>query len=225
MEPEIRTGASPGSLSASGAAAAATETPAPVRVPNAVPIRIVIGLGNPGARYRGTRHNIGWEALTALLEGRATRRRHFDGGELVEADLAGRPVAFLRPTTYMNRSGGPVRRCLAAESAAPQAALVVCDDYALPLGAIRTRRRGSDGGHNGLASIFGALGTTEVPRMRLGVGAPPPGEDPADHVLAPFAAGEEERVEDLLVRAAAAIGTAVEEGLDAAMNRFNRTPA
>lgn len=224
MEPEIRTGASPGPLSASGAAAA-TETPAPVRAPNAVPIRIVIGLGNPGARYQGTRHNIGWEALTALLEGRPTRRRHFDGGELVEADLAGRPVAFLRPTTYMNRSGGPVRRCLAAEAAAPQAALVVCDDYALPLGAIRTRRRGSDGGHNGLASIFGALGTTEVPRMRLGVGAPPPGEDPADHVLAPFAAGEEERVEDLLVRAAAAIGTAVEEGLDAAMNRFNRTPA
>lgn len=224
MEPEIRTGASPGPLSASGAAAA-TETPAPVRAPNAVPIRIVIGLGNPGARYQGTRHNIGWEALTALLEGRATRRRHFDGGELVEADLAGRPVAFLRPTTYMNRSGGPVRRCLAAEAAAPQAALVVCDDYALPLGAIRTRRRGSDGGHNGLASIFGAIGTTEVPRMRLGVGAPPPGEDPADHVLAPFAAGEEERVEDLLVRAAAAIGTAVEEGLDAAMNRFNRTPA
>lgn len=224
MEPEIRTGASPGPLSASGAAAA-TETPAPVRAPNAVPIRIVIGLGNPGARYQGTRHNIGWEALTALLEDRPTRRRHFDGGELVEADLAGRPVAFLRPTTYMNRSGGPVRRCLAAEAAAPQAALVVCDDYALPLGAIRTRRRGSDGGHNGLASIFGALGTTEVPRMRLGVGAPPPGEDPADHVLAPFAAGEEERVEDLLVRAAAAIGTAVEEGLDAAMNRFNRTPA
>lgn len=197
----------------------------PAAAPTPAPIRVVVGLGNPGARYQGTRHNIGFEALTALLEGRASRRRHFDGGELVEAEIAGRPVAFLRPTTYMNRSGGPVRRCLASASVPPGAALVVCDDTALPLGAIRTRRRGSDGGHNGLASIFGALGTTEVPRMRLGVGAPPPGEDPADHVLAPFAAGEEEQVEDLLVRAAAAIGAALEEGLDAAMNRFNRTPA
>lgn len=197
----------------------------PAEAPAADPIRVVVGLGNPGARYQGTRHNIGFEVLTAILEGRSSRRRHFDGGELVEAEIAGRPVVFLRPTTYMNRSGGPVRRCLTAEAVPPRAALVVCDDYALPLGAIRTRRRGSDGGHNGLASIFGALGTTEVPRMRLGVGAPPPGEDPADHVLAPFAAGEEERVEDLLGRAAAAIGTALEEGLDAAMNRFNRTPA
>lgn len=186
---------------------------------------MIVGLGNPGARYDGTRHNIGFEAVTALLEGRRTRRRIFDGGELVEAEIADRPVALLLPTGYMNRSGGPVRRLLAAESVSPQEALVVCDDYALPLGAIRARRRGSDGGHNGLASVFSALGTDEVPRMRLGVGAPPPGEDPADHVLAPFAAAEAEAVDDLLERAARALATAVGEGLDAAMNRFNRSPA
>lgn len=198
---------------------------APGETPIRAPIRVVVGLGNPGARYDGTRHNIGFEAVTALLEGLSPRRRRFDGGELVEAEIADRPIVLLRPTGYMNRSGGPVRRLLASESASPQAALVVCDDYALPLGAIRARRRGSDGGHNGLASVLSALGTDEVPRMRLGVGAPPPGEDPADHVLAPFAAAEAEAVDDLLERAARAIATAVGEGLDAAMNRFNRSPA
>lgn len=198
---------------------------APIEAPVQAPIRVIVGLGNPGARYDGTRHNIGFEAVTALLEGRPARRRMFDGGELVEAEIADRPVVLLRPTGYMNRSGGPVRRLLASESASPQAALVVCDDYALPLGAIRARRRGSDGGHNGLASVLSAVGTEEVPRMRLGVGAPPPGEDPADHVLAPFAPAEAEAVADLIERAARAIATAVGEGLDAAMNRFNRSPA
>ena len=198
---------------------------APIEAPIRASIRLIVGLGNPGARYDGTRHNIGFEAVTALLEGRPARRRMFDGGELVEAEIADRPVVLLRPTGYMNRSGGPVRRLLASESASPQAALIVCDDYALPLGAIRARRRGSDGGHNGLASVLSAVGTEEVPRMRLGVGAPPPGEDPADHVLAPFAPAEAEAVADLLERAARAIATAVGEGLDAAMNRFNRSPA
>ena len=103
--------------------------------------------------------------------------------------------------------------------------LVVCDDYALPLGAIRTRRRGSDGGHNGLASVLGAVGTTEVPRMRLGVGAPPAGEDPADYVLSRFAPNEVASVEGLLARAVEAIETAVGHGIETAMNRFNRTPA
>ena len=198
---------------------------APIEAPVQAPIRVIVGLGNPGARYDGTRHNIGFEAVAALLEGRPARRRMFDGGELLEAEIADRPVVLLRPTGYMNRSGGPVRRLLASESASPQAALVVCDDYALPLGAIRARRRGSDGGHNGLASVLSAVGTEEVPRMRLGVGAPPPGEDPADHVLAPFAPAEAEAVADLIERAARAIAAAVGEGLDAAMNRFNRSPA
>ena len=189
------------------------------------PVRIIVGLGNPGPRYEDTRHNIGFAAVAGLLEGRRVRRRHFDGGVLVEAEIAGREVALLRPTGYMNRSGGPVRRCLEAEAASSRAALVVCDDYALPLGAIRTRRRGSDGGHNGLASILSALGTAEVPRMRLGIGPPPAGADPADHVLSRFQASESAPLQDLLTRAAAAIETAVGQGIETAMNRFNRTPA
>ncbi len=188
-------------------------------------MRIVVGLGNPGARYQNTRHNIGFEVIAALLAGRETRRRHFDGGLLFEAGVGGRDIALLRPMRYMNRSGGPVRRCLANEAATPGEVLVVLDDCALPLGAIRTRRRGSDGGHNGLASVLAALGTTEVPRMRLGVGAPPAGTDSADHVLADFLASEAAPRDGLVARAAEAVEAAVGQGIETAMNRFNRTPA
>ena len=201
------------------------QVPAVRQTPGEIPVQLVVGLGNPGARYDGTRHNIGFEAVTALLQDRPVRRRHFDGGFLAETDIAGRNVALLCPMGYMNRSGGPLRRVLTSEELTPREALVVCDDYALPLGTIRTRLRGSDGGHNGLASILAALGTSEIPRMRLGIGNPPAGEDPADYVLAPFAPHEAAPVEELLARAVQAIETAVGEGIETAMNRFNRTPA
>ncbi len=191
----------------------------------APPIKLVVGLGNPGSRYECTRHNIGFDAVAKVLEDRAVTRRFFDGGSLVEAEIEGQSILFLCPSGYMNRSGGPVLRALAGNRLPPRSALLVCDDYALPLGALRIRRRGSDGGHNGLASVFRALGSTEVPRMRLGVGSPPPDRDAADHVLAPFEPGEVEMRRDLLVRAAAAVVTAVREGLDASMNRYNRTSA
>ncbi len=196
---------------------------APTRVE--VPVQIVVGLGNPGARYEGTRHNIGFDAVTSLMEDRSVQSRHFDGGLLVQTEIAGREIGLLRPMGYMNRSGGPVRRLLQSEGLSSEATLIVCDDYALPLGAIRTRRRGSDGGHNGLASILSALGTDEIPRMRLGIGHPPAGEDPADFVLSRFAPHETAPVEDLLERAVQAIETAVGQGIETAMNRFNRTAA
>jgi PTH1 family peptidyl-tRNA hydrolase len=197
------------------------ETPTRVEVP----VQIVVGLGNPGVRYEGTRHNIGFEVVASLLEDRTVRSRHFDGGILVEVEIAGREIGLLRPMGYMNRSGGPVRRLLQSEGLSSEATLIVCDDYALPLGAIRTRRRGSDGGHNGIASILSALGTDEIPRMRLGIGNPPAGEDPADFVLSPFAPQETAPVEDLLKRAVSAVETAVGQGIETAMNRFNRTAA
>ena len=188
-------------------------------------MQIVVGLGNPGVRYEGTRHNIGFDAVASLLGDRSVRPRHFDGGILVQAEIAGREIGLLRPMGYMNRSGGPVRRLLQSEGRSPEETLVVCDDYALPLGTIRTRRRGSDGGHNGLASILSALGTDEIPRMRLGIGNPPAGEDPADFVLSHFAPQEAAGVEDLLERAVRAIETAVGQGIETAMNRFNRAAA
>lgn len=201
------------------------QVPRDAPAPGGIPVQLVVGLGNPGARYEGTRHNVGFDAVARLLERRPVRRCLFDGGILVRTEIADRDIALLRPMGYMNRSGGPVRRLLNGEGLAPGSALIVCDDYALPLGAIRTRRHGSDGGHNGLASIISALGTNEVPRMRLGIGSPPAGEDPADYVLSPFASQEAAPVEDLLARAVEAIETAVEQGIEVAMNRFNRTPA
>jgi len=188
-------------------------------------VQIVVGLGNPGVRYEGTRHNIGFDAVALLLGDRSVRPRHFDGGLLVQAEIAGREIGLLRPMGYMNRSGGPVRRLLQSEGRSPEETLIVCDDYALPLGTIRTRRRGSDGGHNGLASIVSALGTDEIPRMRLGIGNPPAGEDPADFVLSHFAPQEAAAVEDLVERAVKAIETAVGQGIETAMNRFNRAAA
>ena len=211
------------SSSATGAAPSGTPHETPTRA--AVPVQVIVGLGNPGARYEGTRHNIGFDVVVSLLGDRSIRSRHFDGGLFVETEIAGREVGLLRPMGYMNRSGGPVRRLLQSEGLTPPETLIVCDDYALPLGTIRTRRRGSDGGHNGLASILSALGTDEVPRMRLGIGTPPAGEDPADFVLSHFASQEAAPVEDLLERAARAIETAVGQGIETAMNRFNRAAA
>lgn len=186
-------------------------------------IRVVIGLGNPGPRYDGTRHNIGFDAVAAVLGQRDSRRRHFDGGVLTDVEVRGRAISLFFPTLYMNRSGGPVRRLLGSNAAPPEAALVVCDDIALPLGSIRIRRRGSDGGHNGLSSILAALGTRDVPRMRLGVGAPPSAREQSDYVLDRFAAGETDMATELVERAALAIECVIGDGLDAAMNRFNRT--
>lgn len=203
----------------------AGEVPRETPTRAAVPVQVIVGLGNPGARYEGTRHNIGFDAVASLLADRSVRPRHFDGGLFVETEIAGREIGLLRPMGYMNRSGGPVRRLLQGEGRSPEETLIVCDDYALPLGTIRTRRRGSDGGHNGLASILSALGTDEIPRMRLGIGNPPAGEDPADFVLSPFAPDEAAPVEDLLGRAVQAIETAVGEGIETAMNRFNRAAA
>lgn len=211
----------PSSVTAPALSRRPHETPARA----AVPVRIVVGLGNPGARYEGTRHNIGFDAVASLLRERSIRSRHFDGGLFVETEIAGREIGLLRPMGYMNRSGGPVRRLLQGEGLSPQEILIVCDDYALPLGTIRTRRRGSDGGHNGLASILSILGTDDIPRMRLGIGNPPAGEDPADFVLSHFASQEAAPVEDLLERAARAIETAVGQGIETAMNRFNRAAA
>jgi len=195
--------------------------------PSAAPgaIQAVVGLGNPGRRYAGTRHNIGFDVVARLLRDRSAKERWFPGGLLVEVEIAGRTVPLLRPTGYMNRSGSAVRRMLESDGLTPNGVLVVCDDFVLPLGAIRFRRRGSDGGHNGLGSILRALGTKDFPRVRLGVGAPSPRSDPSEHVLSPFRTDEAEAVEDLVARSAEAIETALGSGLETAMNRFNRTPS
>ena len=145
-------------------------------------MRLVVGLGNPGREYEGTRHNLGFRVADLLAEraGAAWRLR----GDRAEAQAG--EVLLLKPLTYMNLSGPPAREALAFRNLAPADCLVVCDDMALTLGAIRLRASGSSGGHHGLDSLIASLGTDAFPRLRVGIGAPPPGVSGADFVLGRF---------------------------------------
>lgn len=187
-------------------------------------MKVIVGLGNPGPRYADTRHNVGFRVVEQL----AARLGAGAAGELCGAlftEAAG--LLLVRPQTYMNRSGFTVR-CLADRyGLAPGDFLVVYDDVALPLGALRLRGKGSPGGHRGLESVLESLGSDEVPRLRLGVageGLPAPGEGLADYVLAPFAAAELAPVDALIARAAEACLGWQSDGLEKAAARFNAPP-
>lgn len=185
-------------------------------------MRIVLGLGNPGARYTDTRHNIGfilvdYLARRAGAEWVASARDH---SVLAEVDWDGQPVLLAKPQTYMNRSGLAARALCTRFAVPPGDVLVAYDDFLLDFGRLRVRGRGSDGGHNGLASIIEELSSQDVPRLRLGIGQPPQGGDIVEYVLAPFSQSDRE-LETLVERGAAAIDTYFAEGIEAAMNRFN----
>src|SRR5262245_55553115 len=144
-------------------------------------MRLVVGLGNPGERYRRTRHNLGFMVLDALAA-RAGARRWLEAGEarLAEARLGGGAVALVKPSTFMNRSGVAVEAVLATSGGVPQDMLVVVDDMALELGVLRFRERGSHGGHNGLRSLVDVLGSADFPRLRVGIRKGEPAEDLAE---------------------------------------------
>jgi PTH1 family peptidyl-tRNA hydrolase len=183
---------------------------------------LVVGLGNPGPRYAGTRHNIGRVTVEHLARrhGFSVGATRFDArygtGRLGVARLA-----LAEPLTFMNLSGQAVAPLARFFKVPPERVLLVCDDLDLPLGALRLRPGGGSGGHNGLSSVLAALGTAEVPRLRLGIGRPPAGWDAADYVLARFDAAEAAAAEALAERGADAVETAVRVGLAAAMNAFN----
>jgi len=185
-------------------------------------VDLVVGLGNPGARYAGTRHNVGFEVVDSLLE-RATTASERGDPEwwAAECELAGAARVLLKPLTFMNRSGPAVARAVGRFGSGTERLVVVVDDVALPPGRLRVRARGSHGGHNGLRSIIEALGTEEFPRVRIGVGAGPPGEDLADHVLSKFPARDILPVRRATQRAAEAVLAVLCEGVGPAMNRFN----
>ena len=184
-------------------------------------LRLIAGLGNPGERYRLTRHNVGFRVLEALTE----------GARLVESVLECNAVVRQRgdlmlaaPQTFMNRSGFAVRCLVEKHDLSVTSVLVVYDDVALPLGILRLRREGSPGGHRGMESIIRNLRTDQVARLRLGVGpmsGVPPQEDLSDFVLANFTREEEKDVEEMIQRAAAACQCWFEQDIETAMNRFN----
>ncbi len=192
-------------------------------------VRVVAGLGNPGAEYEETRHNIGYVVLDCVAgrRGALWREQRWCKASVAETNFGSAegpriPVWLLKPRTFMNHSGDALASFCKDRGVNPEEVLVVLDDTALELGRMRLRQSGSAGGHNGLKSIEERLGTREYPRLRCGVGSPRRGADMAGYVLDRFSAAEGPRVDDLIDRASQAIEAACTLGLTAAMNEFNR---
>lgn len=187
---------------------------------------IVLGLGNPGTRYRRTRHNLGFRVVERLAERRGAS---FEArGELAgkawtaEISTASGPLVLAKPRTYMNRSGRAAVALCRHYTALPRQLLVVYDDADLPLGRIRIRPEGSAGGHRGLVSLIDALQSEEFPRVRLGVrGQEREERELSDYVLAPFEPEEEKIADSLVALAADAVDAVLVSGVEIAMNRFN----
>ncbi|RUL87599.1 aminoacyl-tRNA hydrolase [Tautonia sociabilis] len=184
--------------------------------------KLIVGLGNPGPKYEGTRHNVGFDVVDRLAQGGrpSSFSKKFDG-LLAEAELDFHRVLLLKPQTFMNLSGRSVRQAVQFYKLTPaDDLLVICDDISLPLGKLRIRPKGSDGGQKGLRDIIAQLGTPEFPRLRIGVGDPGPA-DAADYVLGRWRNTERPVIDDALIAATQAVAVWVSQGLEAAMNRFN----
>jgi len=189
-------------------------------------IRLVVGLGNPGERYADTRHNVGFIAVERFVEslgGEWTAARP-GAGRQAKVGLSGGQLWVVQPHTYMNASGAMVAAFARYYKIAPQSVLVVADDFNLPLGRIRVRRKGSAGGQKGLASILQQFGTQEVPRVRLGIGPVPPRHEAAEFVLGRFRKDELGRRAELTDLAADAVRACCEQDVGAAMNSYNGEP-
>jgi PTH1 family peptidyl-tRNA hydrolase len=187
-------------------------------------MRLIVGLGNPGKEYRETRHNVGFRVVDEIA------RRHdlalaMAPSQVPDAFLAKKygpePWLVAKPLTFMNRSGDAVAALSHYYDIAPADLLVVVDEVALPFGRLRARARGSAGGHNGLKSVIERLGTTEFPRLRLGVGRGDTRRDLADHVLSKFEADERAALEEFITRAADAAEMFAADGIEKVMNTYN----
>lgn len=184
-------------------------------------MKIVVGLGNPGAKYSGTRHNVGFEVIEYLAAAPAvgTFRTAFSA-LVAETTEAGEKVLLAKPETFMNLSGRTVRGLIDFYKLTATDVMVVCDDFNLPLGKLRIRASGSHGGQNGLRNIQDCLGTDAFLRLRIGVGQPGPGEA-VDFVLSRFKPGERATVEQAVAAAANAVMVWIRQGTSACMNAAN----
>ena len=185
------------------------------------PMKIVVGLGNPGPKYSKTRHNVGFMVVDRLAEKLGisveSKRFHALVGKKV---VNGETLLLVKPLTYVNESGRTVKELQKNYSCPMSSIMVICDDLNLPLGKLRIRRKGSSGGHNGLESIIFCLESKDFSRMRIGIGHPLHGEA-REYVLSPFLKEEEEGVEGALERAYEALLDWVRGGVDECMKRFN----
>lgn len=180
-------------------------------------IKIVLGLGNPGRFYQKTRHNVGFVVISRLARKMGLK---FDKKYCSSRVAEGEGIVLAKPYTYVNLSGKAVKALLQRFSLSPEEMLVICDDVALPLGRIRIRRKGSDGGHNGLRSIIKEIGTDNFPRLRVGIGREGI-RDLVEYVLGEFEKEEMEVLEKILDVAVEAVECILKEGIEEAMNKYN----
>lgn len=185
--------------------------------------KVIVGLGNPGARYNNTRHNIGFRVLDAIAARAGTPfTREKYKAAYAEAHWAHTKLLLLKPQTYMNASGESVALVARNNVNDPDDLLIVYDDFELPLGRIRLRAKGSAGTHNGMRSVVERLGHQDIPRLRIGVGGGERGAEKRDYVLSRFRPDELETVERIVERAADAALEWTAHGIEHAMNAFNR---
>ena len=185
-------------------------------------MKLVVGLGNPGTQYAGTRHNVGFEVLRALAAkyGKSTPRARFQG-ETVEAQIGDEKVLLLTPLTFMNLSGGSVLAARDFYKIENENLLIICDDFALPLAKLRFRAKGTSGGQKGLEDVIRRLGTDEFPRLRIGIGVPQPGRDVTGYVLGKFTKEEQAEIQTALTRATEAAALWTKAGTQQCMNQYN----
>jgi PTH1 family peptidyl-tRNA hydrolase len=185
-------------------------------------MKLVVGLGNPGRKYEGTRHNVGFDVIARLArEIDASPPRKKFNSEVCDCQLAGEKALLVAPQAFMNCSGRSVRQACDFYQVEPRDVMVVCDEFQLPVGQLRMRAHGSDGGHNGLADVIRSLGTDQFPRLRIGIGPVPDRWDPAEFVLGKFTASEREIIDVEVARAVDAVRLWAAEGSAVAMNKYN----
>lgn len=185
-------------------------------------MKLIVGLGNPGRKYQGTRHNVGYSVLAELAHDAATGRPQSKfQGEMVQAAFGGEKALLLSPVTYMNNSGACVQAARDFYRLPDEDLLVICDDLNLPLAKLRFRAKGSSGGQKGLADIIRRLGTDEFARLRIGIGTPPDGWDASDYVLGKFTRREKPEIEVAVREAADAVAVWAREGVEHCMNQYN----
>jgi len=185
-------------------------------------VKLVVGLGNPGRKYEGTRHNVGFSVLDEVARrGKAGGPKSKFQAEVTELEYAGQKALLLWPHTYMNLSGASVLAARDFYKIESEDLLVVCDDFNLPLAKLRFRSEGSAGGQKGLADVIERLGTEQIPRLRIGVGPVPANWDPADFVLSRFIKQEQDLIEPVLTRAAEGVEDWLVHRIQDCMNKYN----
>jgi PTH1 family peptidyl-tRNA hydrolase len=189
-------------------------------------MKIIVGLGNPGSKYKKSRHNLGFLVVKELAKRyNITMRKKISKALLGEGTILGEGVLLVLPLTYMNSSGQAVGPLVEKRKINPKDMLVVCDDVNLKLGAIRMRPYGSAGGHKGLKSIIDALNSKSFPRLRVGISGPVKIKDLAGFVLAPFAKEQMKIIKEVVIKSMEAIEVWLKSSIEIAMNRFNRPAA